>query len=154
MQKTSAGVLVYRRRNASVEVLLVHPGGPFWANKDEGAWSIPKGEVDVAEDFLAAARRELREETGLDPAGPFVELGSIRQRSGKTVHAFAIEGDCDATTVHSNTFQIEWPPHSGRHAEFPEVDRAEFFETTIAARKLNAAQVPFLQRLLDHLTSH
>jgi predicted NUDIX family NTP pyrophosphohydrolase len=152
MPKISAGILLYRRRDSGVEVLLVHPGGPLWAKKDDGAWSIPKGEVDDAEDLLAAARRELREETGLEPEGPFVALGSVRQRSGKTVHAFAAEGDCVPSALSSNTFELEWPPRSGRRATFPEVDRAEYFDPETAQRKLNAAQGPFVQRLVDALS--
>lgn len=152
MAKVSAGLLVFRRRGDGIEVLLAHPGGPFWANKDDGVWSIPKGEVDPGEDLLAAARRELHEETGLEPEGPFLDLGSVRQRGGKTVHAFAAEADCDPSTLRSNTFELEWPPRSGRHATFPEVDRAAFFGPEQAVRKLNPAQSPFVQRLIDALS--
>jgi predicted NUDIX family NTP pyrophosphohydrolase len=152
MPKISAGILLYRRRDSAIEMLLVHPNGPLWAKKDDGAWTIPKGEVDGAEDLLAAARRELGEETGLEPQGPFVDLGSVRQRGGKTVHAFAAEGDCDPSALRSNTFELEWPPRSGRRATFPEVDRAEYFDPESALRKLNEAQRAFVQRLVDALS--
>src|SRR5215218_9631405 len=124
MPETSAGLLMYRRRPDGVEVFLVHPGGPFWAKKDAGAWSIPKGEFDSAsENPLDAAWREFEEETGVVPTGEFLELGSVRQRSGKIVSAWAFEGDCDASAIRSNTFTIDWPPRSGKQQSFPEVDR-------------------------------
>lgn len=147
MAAASAGLLMYRRRGERLEVLLVHPGGPFWRHRDAGAWSIPKGEIDDAEDPLEAARRELEEETGLRPEGPFLELPTVRQKAGKVVRAWAFEGDWDPAELRSNTFRVEWPPKSGRTAEFPEVDRAEFFDLATAREKLNAGQVP----LLDHL---
>ncbi len=147
MPKVSAGLLMYRRRGGGVEILLVHPGGPLWAKRDYGAWSIPKGEVDPGEDELAAARREFEEETGFEASGKFLPLGEIRQKSGKLVRAWAFEGNCDPHTLRSNTFRMEWPPRSGREQEFPEIDRAEFFALDEARRRINPAQVP----LLDHL---
>src|SRR5262245_64720215 len=124
MAKTSAGLLMYRFRNGATEVFLVHPGGPFWAKKDLGCWSIPKGEFIAGEDPLAAAAREFQEETGCPAPGPFTPLSPVKQGSGKIVYAWACEGDCDADRIKSNTFSAEWPPHSGRQQEFPEVDRA------------------------------
>ena len=124
MAKNSAGLLLYRFRDGNLEVFLVHPGGPFWAKKDLGVWSIPKGEIDEGEEPLGAARREFEEETGFSPEGTFRELTPVRQRSGKIVHAWAVEGDCDPTALRSNTFTLEWPPRSGRMQEIPEVDRA------------------------------
>ena len=152
MASTSAGILLYRRAGGSVEVLLVHPGGPFWMNKDEGAWSIPKGEVEAGEEPREAAVRELGEELG--PAVPLLdsadlaELGEVRQRAGKTVLCWAAEADFDPAAVDSNTFTMEWPPRSGGEREFPEVDRAEWFGPEIARRKVNAAQAAFVDRLL------
>lgn len=147
MTKASAGLLMYRRRGNGVEVLLVHPGGPFWAHKDEGAWSIPKGEVEAGEDALAAARREFAEETGFEPRGPYVPLGTIKQKGGKVVTAWAFEGDCDASAVRSGTFSMEWPPRSGQHREFPEVDRAAFFGLEEARRKINPGQAALVVEL-------
>jgi predicted NUDIX family NTP pyrophosphohydrolase len=148
MAKVSAGLLLFRRRGDGVEVLLVHPGGPFWAGKDAGAWSIPKGEVEHGEDPLAAARREFEEETGvrIDDAA-VVELSPIRQRGGKVVRAWAIEGDFDPASIRSNTFSMEWPPRSGRRAEFAEVDRAEFFMLSEARKRINPAQVSLIDEL-------
>lgn len=148
MSKTSAGLLMFRVRGERLELLLVHPGGPFFRNKDEGAWSIPKGELAAGEDPLAAARREFTEETGFVAQGPFIELSPVRLKSGKTVLAWACEGDCDPAQIRSNTFTIEWPPRSGRKAEFPEVDRADFFDVETAKRKLNPAQVPLVDELV------
>jgi predicted NUDIX family NTP pyrophosphohydrolase len=145
--RRSAGILLYRHRAGGLEVLLVHPGGPFWRNRDEGAWSIPKGEFDDHEDALAAARREFAEETGTAIDGEFVALAPHRQRSGKTVHAWAVEGDLDAAAVRSNSFSMEWPPKSGRTAEFPEVDRAAWFPIAEARKKLLPGQLPFLDQL-------
>jgi predicted NUDIX family NTP pyrophosphohydrolase len=142
---------MYRRREPDPEVLLVHPGGPFWRNKDAGAWSIPKGVFEADEEPLAAARREFEEETGYrvdGPSGAFMALGSFRQPGGKIVTAFAVEGDFDVTALHSNTFTIEWPPRSGRHASFPEVDRAEWFSPAAARAKLVKGQVPILDAFL------
>jgi len=148
----SAGLLMFRRRIDIVEFLLVHPGGPFWKNKDDGAWTIPKGEVQPGEDFLIRARTEFEEELGIEPTENFVPLGSIKQKGGKTVHAWAFEGDLPHDfELKSNTFQIEWPPRSGKFREFPEIDRAEFLSEEIARRKINPAQIPFLDRLLEIL---
>jgi predicted NUDIX family NTP pyrophosphohydrolase len=143
----SAGVLLWRRTLAGLEVLLVHPGGPWWRGKDAGAWTLPKGEIDEGEDALAAAMRELREETGVAASGPFIPLGTIRQKAGKRVTAFACEGDCDAAAIVSNRFSIEWPPRSGRQQEFPEVDRAQWFCLDEARAKINEAQVALLDEL-------
>jgi predicted NUDIX family NTP pyrophosphohydrolase len=149
----SAGILLYRLRNGRVEVLLVHPGGPFWARKDEGAWSVPKGLYDPeVEDALAAARREFAEETGGAAEGDGVDLGEARQPSGKRVRAFAMEGDFDPATLRSNTFSMEWPPHAGTESQFPEVDRAGWFDLESARRKLLPGQVPFLDRLEGRLS--
>jgi predicted NUDIX family NTP pyrophosphohydrolase len=147
MPKVSAGLLMYRVRGGALEVLLVHPGGPFFARKDEGAWSIPKGQLDGEEAPLDAARREFEEETGLAPAGPFRPLTPVTQTSGKVVHAWAFAGDCDPSAVRSNTVTIEWPPGSGRRREFPEIDRAAFFGMKEARRKINPRQRPFLEEL-------
>jgi predicted NUDIX family NTP pyrophosphohydrolase len=136
---------MYRRQNGQLEFLLVHPGGPFWAKKDQGAWTIPKGELEPGEDALAAAKREFEEELGLAPSGLFIQLESVKQKSGKVVHAWAFEGDCDPSAVKSNTFTIEWPPRSGRLMEFPEVDRAEFFPLESAVQKIIPAQISFLE---------
>ena len=143
----SAGVLLFRRRGGALEVLLAHPGGPFWRGRDAGAWTIPKGLVAPGEALLDAARRELREETGLAPDGPFLPLGSIRQKAGKTVHAWACEGDADPATVTSNTTTIEWPRGSGRRITYPEVDRCAWFALDAAREKLNPAQSELLGRL-------
>jgi predicted NUDIX family NTP pyrophosphohydrolase len=148
----SAGILVHRRRDGRLEVLLVHPGGPFWARRDEGAWSIPKGEYDPGEEPLVAARREFEEELGSpSPDGPFDELGEVRQKSGKRVRAWGVEGDLDATAAHSNTFEFEWPPRSGRMIEVPEIDRAEWFGLEEARRRINPAQVELVDRLAARL---
>ena len=151
MPKISAGILLYRIREDKLEVLLVHPGGPLFRNKDAGAWSIPKGETDGDEDLLAVARRELAEETGLTPAGPFAALKPIKQKGGKMVHAWATAGDCDPTQLTSNTFTLEWPLRSGRMHEFPEVDRAEFFDLATAKEKINPAQAAMLEELAASL---
>ena len=144
----SAGILLHRRGAGGPEVLLVHPGGPAWARRDAGAWSIPKGEYHPEEDPLAAARREFEEELGVPaPPGPVHELGEIRQRSGKRVRAWALEGDLDATAISSNTIMFEWPPRSGRLIEIPEVDRAEWFDLDTARQKINVGQVPLVDRL-------
>ena len=149
----SAGLLLFRRTDAGVEVFLAHPGGPFWARKDAGAWTIPKGLVDVGEDPLDAARREFTEETGIVPMPPFLPLGSIRQKAGKTVHAWAWEGDADAAAIVSNTMRTEWPRGSGRWLTFPEVDRCAWFAPDDAREKLNAAQAPLLDRLAAALAA-
>jgi predicted NUDIX family NTP pyrophosphohydrolase len=146
MPKRSAGLLMYRRSGGHVEVLLVHPGGPFWMKKDAGAWSIPKGEYDEGEDAFAAATREFREETGLVAQGSFLPLAPVRQ-SGKIVQAWAFEGDCQPESLRSSTFSLEWPPRSGRRQEFPEVDRAEWFGLEEARRKIIPGQVALLDEL-------
>lgn len=151
MSKVSAGMLLYRRR-PDLEVLIVHPGGPFWAKRDEGAWSIAKGELEPGEDALATAIRELTEETGWTVDGPFVALGQIRQKSGKIVHGFAAEADVDPATLASNTIEIEWPPRSGVRRTIPEVDRAAWLGVEAARGKLNPAQGPFLDRLVAALS--
>jgi predicted NUDIX family NTP pyrophosphohydrolase len=148
----SAGILLYRLAGNAPEVLLVHPGGPFWARRDAGVWSIPKGEYDDAEDPQACALREFEEETGSAlPPGRLIDLGEVRQKSGKLVTAWAAEGDLDADAVRSNTFTMEWPPRSGSTAEFPEIDRAGWFGVDAAREKLNPAQTEFLDRLLERL---
>ena len=152
MSSISAGLLLYRLRGRELEVLLVHPGGPYFRRKDLGAWTIPKGEAEPNEPLLDVARREFREETGLDLEGPFVELRAVRQKGGKLVHAWAVAGDCDPATLQSNTFSLEWPPRSGRHVDFPEVDRAEFFSLAKAREKINPAQVTLLDDLAQRLT--
>jgi predicted NUDIX family NTP pyrophosphohydrolase len=149
--KRSAGILLYRRLGGSVEVLLVHPGGPFWAKKDAGAWSIPKGEYDDGEDALEAARREFTEELGAAADGPTTPLGEVKQKGGKVVAAWGVQGDLDPALVRSNTFEMEWPPRSGRRQSFPEVDRAEWFTPEAALEKMNPAQHTFLERLLEVL---
>ena len=149
MPLRSAGLLCYRRTGAHLEVLLVHPGGPFWARKDDGAWSIPKGEIAADEDPLLAAQREFAEELGVKPGGPFVALEPVRQAGGKVVVAWAFEGDLDVSTITSNSFSMEWPPRSGELREFPEVDRAEWFPTEEARRKILRGQAPLLDQLAE-----
>lgn len=153
MPRISAGLLMYRVQEGVLQVLLVHPGGPFFRNKDDGAWSIPKGEPHGDEDLLITAQREFAEETGLTPQGPFVPLKPIRQKGGKTVHAWAFPGDCDPRTLRSNTFAMEWPPKSGRQAEFPEVDRGEFFGVAAAKKKIKAGQEALIDELAAMLNS-
>src|SRR5215813_940420 len=151
-RKRSAGLLLYRLRDGGLEVFIAHMGGPFWANKDDGGWSIVKGEFEDDEEPFAAARREFLEETGSDPPdGVALELGEVRQKSGKRIVAWAIESDFDATSVRSNTFTLEWPRGSGRQQEFPEIDRADWFDTATARRKLVSGQVPFID-VLERLT--
>jgi predicted NUDIX family NTP pyrophosphohydrolase len=147
MAKTSAGLLMFRVRGGAPEVLLVHPGGPLWAAKDEGAWSIPKGVVQPGEDTLDAARREFEEETGFPAKGTFLPLTPLRQPSGKVIHAWALEGDADPAQLRSNLFSLEWPPKSGRCQSFPEVDRAEWFPLATAHRKIIPGQRGFLAEL-------
>ena len=150
--KRSAGILLYRLKGGAPEVLLVHPGGPFWTGKDVGAWSIPKGEYGEDEDPQACARREFEEETGTAlPPAALADLGTARQKSGKLVAAWAVEGDLDAGAIRSNTFEMEWPPRSGRMRAFPEVDRAGWFGLDQAREKLNPAQTAFIDRLVDLL---
>lgn len=147
MAKRSAGILLYRRRDERLEIFLVHPGGPFWAKKDLGAWSIPKGEYQEDEDPFEVAKREFEEETGAAIEGEFAPLGEVKQAGGKIVSCWAIEGDCDPATLRSNTFQMEWPPRSGKQKEFPEVDRWEWFVFPEAEKRILPGQRPFLQQL-------
>jgi predicted NUDIX family NTP pyrophosphohydrolase len=147
MGKTSAGLLMYRRRHEAMEVFLVHPGGPFWSKKDLGAWSIPKGEYPADEDPLVAAKREFAEETGLQPGTAFIELTPIKQAGGKVVRAWAFEGDADPATIISNSFSMEWPPRSGQHQTFPEVDHAAWFSVEEAKERIFKGQVPLLEEL-------
>lgn len=150
MARRSAGILLHRRKGDELRVLLVHPGGPLWASKDEGAWSIPKGEYGEDEDPLGAARREFAEELGSPPPdGPAADLGEIRQKSGKIVRAWALEGDLDAAAIVSNTCELEWPPRSGRTITIPEVDRAQWFTLPEAEQRVNPAQRPLLARLSE-----
>jgi predicted NUDIX family NTP pyrophosphohydrolase len=147
-RRRSAGIVVHRGDGAALEVLLVHPGGPLWARRDLGAWSIPKGEHEPDEDSLTAARREFEEELGTGvPRGPVEDLGEVRQKGGKVVHGWAVRGDLDVGAITSNTVEIEWPPRSGRQLEVPEVDRAEWFSIDVAREKINPAQVALLDRL-------
>jgi predicted NUDIX family NTP pyrophosphohydrolase len=148
--RRSAGLLLYRRTGDQIEVLLAHPGGPLWTKRDHGAWSVPKGEIERGEEPLAVARREFEEETGRPaPDGDVASLGEVRQKSGKVVAAWAVEGDLDPATAKSNTFPLEWPGGSGNWIDIPEVDRVEWFDPDAARQKLNPAQVPFVDRLLD-----
>ena len=147
MPKKSAGILLFREVSGRLEVLLVHPGGPFWAKKDDGAWSIPKGEFDENEVALAAAMRELEEETGLRPPGDAIPLEPLKQPSGKVVYAWAIRGDADPAAIKSNTFSMEWPPNSGELHDFPEIDRAQWFTIKEAKRKILTGQAGFLDQL-------
>jgi predicted NUDIX family NTP pyrophosphohydrolase len=149
MAKRSAGILMYKRTDDGPLVLLVHPGGPYWARKDLGAWSVPKGEYDETEDPLCAAIREFAEETGMEPDGDFRPLGELIQPGRKVVAAWAVEGDLDPRALRSNTFEIEWPPRSGRRQSFPEVDRAEWFTVAQARQKILPGQAGFIDRLLD-----
>lgn len=147
--KRSAGILLYRRQPTEAQVLLVHPGGPFWSKKDLGAWFIPKGELEAGEEPLAAARREFFEELGSPPpTGEPLALGSVKNKSGKLIFAWALQGDFDLSTFKSNTFSLEWPPRSGKMCDFPEVDRARFFGLAEAAEKLHPAELPLLERLV------
>jgi predicted NUDIX family NTP pyrophosphohydrolase len=147
MAKKSAGIVLYRYRDSTLEIFLVHPGGPFWKNKDSGAWSIPKGEFDAREDPLQAASREFHEETGCSVDGSFIALGPVRQAGGKIVHAWAVEGDCEAESISSNSFTIEWPPRSRQRKEFPEVDRAGWFSLQLAREKILKGQLMLLDKL-------
>ena len=147
-KKQSAGILLYRSTDSEPEVFLVHPGGPFWKNKDEGAWTIPKGEFDDSEDPLLAAIREFKEETGFNIKGEFIPLGSIQQKAGKTVYAWAIAGDIDETNIKSNFFEMEWPPKSGKKMSFPEIDKGGWFIPAEAQQKINATQSAFIDELL------
>jgi predicted NUDIX family NTP pyrophosphohydrolase len=151
MPRSSGGILLFRERGGALEVLLVHPGGPYWARKDEGAWSIPKGEHGPGDDALEAARREFTEELGSAAYGQAIPLGEVKQKGGKVVAAWAVRGELDPATARSNTFEMEWPPRSGRLQSFPEVDRAEWFTLEVARKKMNPAQQAFLDRLVEHL---
>lgn len=151
MTKTSAGILVYRRTDSDIEVLLGHPGGPFWKNKDQGAWSIPKGEFED-EEPIVAAKREFKEELGhTAPSGEYLDLGSITRKDGKTIYIWAVEGNLDVTNISSNTFEMEWPPHSGQKQSFPEIDKARWFKIEQTADKLHKGQDEFIKRLSEHL---
>jgi predicted NUDIX family NTP pyrophosphohydrolase len=150
--ETSAGLVAFRRRDG-LEVLLAHPGGPFWTKRDNGAWTIPKGRIDAGSDLLGTARREFAEETGLAAEGEFVPLRPVRQKSGKLVHAWAIEADFDLSRFSSNSFELEWPPRSGRHQNFPEIDRIAYFAYPTALEKIIAYQQPFLLELEKKLRS-
>jgi len=153
MKRASAGLLLYRRAANGLEVMLVHPGGPYWARKDEGAWSIPKGEIEPGEEALAAARREFEEETGATASGEFVPLAPVKLRSGKVIHAWAVQADFDPAALRSNLFSMEWPPKSGEQREFPEADRAGWFDVERARVKIHPGQAPLLDSLLDHLAA-
>jgi predicted NUDIX family NTP pyrophosphohydrolase len=147
MARVSAGLLMYRIHDGQLQVLLAHPGGPHFKNKDDGAWSIPKGEIEPDEDLLEAAKREFEEETGVTANGPFTALTPIKQKGGKIVHAWAFKGDCDTNATVSNTFTMEWPPKSGQQMEFPEIDRADFFEVAAAKRKIKSGQEAMIEEL-------
>ena len=147
MPRTSAGLLMYRIHDGKLQMLLAHPGGPFFTNKDDGAWTIPKGEIEPGEDLLEAAQREFKEEIGVTSTGPFIALTPIKQKGGKIVHAWAFEGDCDPSAAVSNTFTTEWPPKSGQQMEFPEIDRADFFDVAAAKRKIKAGQEALIEEL-------
>ena len=151
MPKTSAGLLMYRLAKGQLQVFLVHPGGPFWEKRDLGVWSLPKGEIGAGEEALEAAKREFEEETGFRPAGEFLPLSSLKQPGGKTVSAWAFEGDCDSEKIRSNRFTLEWPPRSGQQREFPEIDRAGWFAIPDARAKILAGQVGFLEDLASKL---
>jgi len=153
MKKASAGLLLYRRAHGALEVMLVHPGGPYWVRKDIGAWSIPKGEIEAGEEPLAAAKREFEEETGAAVDGEFVPLPSVRLRSGKVVHAWALRADFDPSGLRSNLFSMEWPPKSGEQREFPEADRAGWFAIDAARVKIHPGQAPLLESLLERLSA-
>ena len=146
-KKNSAGILLHRLRGSGIEVFLVHPGNPFWATKDAGAWSIPKGEFEAGEDPLEAAKREFKEETGFAVAGNFIELTPVKQPGGKVVYAWAVMSDCEADSIKSNTFSLEWPPRSGKRKEFPEVDRAGWFTPEVAREKILKGQLVLLEEL-------
>ena len=151
MAKKSAGILLYRIMNEKMEVMLVHPGGPFWAKKDAGVWSVPKGEFNEEESTLEAARRECKEETGTEISGEFLELSPVKLKSGKIIYAFALEHDLDTSSIQSNTFEMEWPPKSGKKKKFPEVDKGEWFDTVTAREKLNQGQAAFIDELIEKL---
>ncbi len=143
----SAGLLMYRFQAGELQILIVHPGGPYWAKKDAGWWSVPKGEIEPGEDELSAAKREFQEETSIAPAGPFIDLGYVTHKSGKRVRAWAFAGECDPASIVSNAFSIEWPPKSGQTQSFPEIDKAQFVNAAMAREKLNPAECEFVERL-------
>jgi len=147
MPRTSAGLLMYRIKDGTIQVLLAHPGGPLFSKKDDGAWTIPKGEPDPGEELFLAAQREFEEETGVKPRSPFIALKPIQQKGGKIVHAWAFKGDCDPKTIKSNLFTMEWPPKSGKQMQFPEIDRAEFFDLDVARIKIKAKQDALIAEL-------
>jgi len=147
MAKQSAGLLIYRERQGQLEVLLVHPGGPFWKNKDAGAWTIPKGELRPEENPFEAAKREFQEELGFTPSGSFIPLSPVKQKAGKIIHAWAAQADWDPKELKSNSFTLEWPPRSGKTQEFPEIDRAAYFEAETAETKINRGQIALLTEL-------
>jgi predicted NUDIX family NTP pyrophosphohydrolase len=147
MSSVSAGLLMYRMVGGNLQVLLAHPGGPFFRNKDDGAWSIPKGEIESGEYLLECAKREFEEEIGVTPIGTFIALTPVQQKGGKVIHAWAFEGNCDPSAIVSNTFKMEWPPRSGQQMEFPEIDRSEFFDVPTARQKINAGQVTLVDEL-------
>jgi predicted NUDIX family NTP pyrophosphohydrolase len=151
--KLSAGILMFRKRESTLQLFLVHPGGPFWRNKDAGAWSIPKGEYEEGEDPLDAAKREFLEETGIEADGEFLPLGEIKQPSGKVITAWALEGDCEPSAVRSNMFSMEWPPKSGRQQEFPEVDRADWFTANEAKERIVKGQTGLIDRVVALISS-
>jgi predicted NUDIX family NTP pyrophosphohydrolase len=153
MAKRSAGILMYRRKNDALEFLLVHPGGPFWSKRDDGSWSIPKGLYESGEDAFAAAQREFTEETGFTAQGKFLDIGSFKQPGGKAISIWAVEGDCDLSLFRSNEFSMEWPPRSGRTAQFPEADRAGWFPAQQALQKITRGQIPIVQALLARLAT-
>ena len=154
MSKKSAGILLYRTKNKILEVLLVHPGGPFWLKKDEGAWTIPKGELNADEEPFDAAIREMKEETGIILKGNFIELTPVKQKGGKLVYAWAKEQDIDLSEIKSNEFEIEWPPKSGKKRSFSEIDKADWFDIKTAKEKINAGQLPLIEELIKKLSSH
>ena len=154
MSKKSAGILLYRIKNKMLEVLLVHPGGPFWIKKDAGAWTIPKGELNVDEEPFDAAIREMKEETGIILKGNFIELTPVKQKGGKLVYAWAKEQDVDLSDIKSNEFEMEWPPKSGKKKIFPEIDKADWFDLKTAKEKMNAGQLPLIEELIIKLKSY
>jgi len=154
MEKKSAGILLYRLKNNLPEFFLVHPGGPFWAKKDLGSWSIPKGEFTDEEDPLTAAKREFHEETGTELTGEFIELKPVKQKSGKVVYAWALQSDIDPDKIFSNTFEIEWPPRSGKMQSFPEIDRGEWFSISVAKEKINQSQSALIDELVNMITGN
>ena len=147
MPRISAGLLMYRIKDGAIQVLLAHPGGPYFKNKDEGFWTIPKGEPELTEELLVAAQREFEEETGIRPTGPFIPLNPIKQKGGKIVHAWAFNGDCNPNAIKCNTCTIEWPPRSGRQMKIPEIDRVEFFDLGAAKKKIKAGQEAFIDEI-------